>query len=395
MQATTQHVPSDVLSRAAVPRTIALSPIEQVFTGAGAYPVSFGFSFAAPLDAAVLQSSLAVTLRSFATLQCRLVEDGPRGVALRRDAAVGALRVSSAELDRAGMREAIVDGRIGSETARFTLSREGAGSRLTVSISHAVVDGFSFMQFMYAWARVARGLPLPPVVRERLEDGSSEGAVSAERVRADSGALWLEGRKRAEHVTLRSVRRRFSHDDLARERAEARASRGSNLTDNDLICAHLWQQFAPRDTSPDAEAFLTCPVDVRPLCPKLGRAHFGCAVTFATTALSARELASSHAADVAAQIRKAVGAVDAQRVLASLRTLAALRAQRGSGALDEVHLTHPERGLLVTNLTRLPLSGLDFGTGAPSELEPIVQLPRCVVLFSCPGGVEARVYLPA
>ena len=69
MQATTQHVPSDVLSRAAVARTIALSPIEQVFTGAGAYPVSFGFSFAAPLDAAVLQSSLAVALRSFPTLQ--------------------------------------------------------------------------------------------------------------------------------------------------------------------------------------------------------------------------------------------------------------------------------------------------------------------------------------
>jgi hypothetical protein len=78
-----------------------------------------------------------------------------------------------------------------------------------------------------------------------------------------------------------------------------------------------------------------------------------------------------------------------------MATLAGLREQHGSGAMDEVHLTHPEHGLLVTNLSRLPLQELDFGLGPPRSFEAAVQLPRCAVLCACPGGVEARVYLPA
>jgi hypothetical protein len=251
------------------------------------------------------------------------------------------------------------------------------------------------MQFMYAWARVARGLPLGPVTRHAGSEGVAEGRVSPELVRAASGMFWLEGRERARDVPLRAVRRQFRHDELARQRTEARATRGASLSDNDLVCAHLWREFAASSASPDAETFLTCPVDARPFCRQLGRTHFGCAITFASAALSRGQLERAHPVDVAARIRAAVGAVDEQRFWHSQRVLAALRAQRGAAALSEVHLTHPSYGLLVTNLTRLPLEGLDFGTGAPVDFEPIVQLPRCAVLFSVPGGVEARVYLPA
>jgi shikimate O-hydroxycinnamoyltransferase len=376
------------------PRALALSPIEQVFTGKGAYPITFAFSFAAPLDARALRDSLAQTLRSFPLLACRLADNGSRGIGLRSDPSAGALRVVDEPMTLDAVRAALVGGCIGSETARFTLAPERAGSRLTVSISHAVVDGFAFMQFMYAWARVARGSPLGPVTRHAGSEGFAEGRVSPELVRAAAGAFWLEGRERAEDVPLRTVRRQFRHDELARQRAEARTTHGTSLSDNDLVCAHLWREFAPAGASPDAETFLTCPVDARPFCRQLGRTHFGCAITFATAALRREQLERAHPADVAAHVRKAVGAVDEQRFWASQRTLAALSAQHGAAALSEVHLTHPSHGLLVTNLTRLPLEGLDFGTGAPLDFEPIVQLPRCAVLFSIPGGVEARVHLP-
>jgi len=249
------------------------------------------------------------------------------------------------------------------------------------------------MQFMYAWARVARGVPLTPVARARITEGLPAESVSPAQVRADVGAFWIDGQKRADHPPLRALRRRFSLDDLARERAAARSLRRFSLTDHDLICAHLWREFAPRQANDDAETFLTCPIDVRPLCPTLGRSHFGCAITFATAATPRSELERAPIADVAALVHAAVADVDEARVSASMRTLAALKAERGPSALADVHLTHPSRGLLVTNLTRLPLQGLDFGAGPPSEFEPTVQLPRCAVLFSCAGGVEARVYL--
>ncbi|MEY2931870.1 MAG: hypothetical protein RL033_2619, partial [Pseudomonadota bacterium] len=70
-------------SRASEPRTVTgdlieLSPIEQVFTGAGACPITFLFEFDRPLEAHALQASLAVALRGFPLLQARLIEDGPR-----------------------------------------------------------------------------------------------------------------------------------------------------------------------------------------------------------------------------------------------------------------------------------------------------------------------------
>jgi hypothetical protein len=120
----------------------------------------------------------------------------------------------------------------------------------------------------------------------------------------------------------------------------------------------------------------------------------GCAITFATAALPIASLRQLPLAELALTIRKAVGAVTEERVSASMSTLAALREQQGPSVLDEIHLTHPARGLLVTNLSRLPLQELDFGAGPPRSFEASVQLPRCAVLCACPDGVEARVYLP-
>lgn len=388
--------------RASAPRTVArdlieLSPIEQVFTGAGACPITFLFEFDRPLDAQALQASLAGALRGFPLLQARLIEDGPRGVALQPDPALGALHVCSEAASAAEVAAALAPLALqsGCETARFTLVQRGAGCTLAASMSHAVVDGFAFVSFLYHWARGARDLPGIAPSRQPIAPSAPPGPVTAERVLADCGAFWLAGHKRSVAAELRLECRRFRHDELTRERAQIRASHGANVSDNDLIAAHLWREFAPRLGSAEAEAYLTCPVDARPLCRALGRFHMGCAITFATAALPIASLQQLPLAELALTIRRAVGAVTEERVSASMSTLAALREQQGPGVLDEIHLTHPARGLLVTNLSRLPLQELDFGAGPPRSFEASVQLPRCAVLCAYPDGVEARVYLPA
>jgi shikimate O-hydroxycinnamoyltransferase len=283
----------------------------------------------------------------------------------------------------------------GSEAARFTLVQGTAGCRLAASMSHAVVDGFSFVSFLCSWARLARGLPGLPVSRQRIVPVPCAEPVTPERVLADCGAFWRPGHKRSMASGLELHTRRFSFEQLAGERARVREARGVSVSDNDLIAAQLWREFGAAAAGADGDSNLTCPVDARPLCRQLGRAHLGCAITFATAALPVARVRDASLAELALGIRKAVSAVDEARVNASMSTFAGLCAQRGPGALDEVHLTHPERGLLVTNLSRLPLQELDFGAGPPRTFDAGVQLPRCAVLCACPGGVEARVYLPA
>ncbi|MEY4547474.1 MAG: hypothetical protein RL685_3669, partial [Pseudomonadota bacterium] len=363
-------------SRASEPRTVAselieLSPIEQVFTGAGACPITFLFEFDRPLDAQALQASLAGALRGFPLLQARLIEDGPRGVALQPDAALGALHVCSEAASEAEVAAALAPLALqsGCETARFTLVQRATGCTLAASMSHAVVDGFAFVSFLYHWARSARGLPGIALSRQSIAPSIRPEPVTAERVLADCGAFWLPGQKRSVAAELRLECRRFRHDELALERAQIRATHGANVSDNDLIAAHLWREFGPRLSSVEAEAYLTCPVDARPLCRALGRSHMGCAITFATAALPIASLQQLPLAELALTIRKAVGAVTEERVSASMSTLAALREQQGPGVLDEIHLTHPARGLLVTNLSRLPLQELDFGAGQPRSFE--------------------------
>lgn len=376
---------------------LELSPVEQVFTGAGACPITFVFEFSEVLPRALLSTSLAQALRTFPLLQARLFDDGPRGVALVPDASVGSLEVCSEAEGPARVAAALapLDLHIGSETSRFTLVEGASGCRLAASMSHAVVDGFAFVSFLCSWARIARGLPGLPVSRQRIAPEACTGPVTPERVFADCGAFWQPGHKRSVASGLTLHRRHFSFEQLASERARVRETHGVSVSDNDLIAAQLWREFGADGPGANGDAYLTCPVDARPLCRPLGRSHLGCAITFATAALPVRRLHDGSLAELALAIRKAVGAVDEARVSASMATLAGLREQHGSGALDEVHLTHPERGLLVTNLSRMPLQELDFGAGPARSFEAGVQLPRCAVLCASPGGVEARVYLPA
>ncbi len=59
--------------------------------------------------------------------------------------------------------------------------------------------------------------------------------------------------------------------------------------------------------------------------------------------------------------------------------------------MEKVHLRHPQHGLIVTNLTRLPLRDIDFGSGAPADFRAYAEVRGSAAILRAKEGVEVLV----
>jgi hypothetical protein len=276
---------------------------------------------------------------------------------------------------------------VGADIARFSLVRSPSGDVVAASISHAAVDGFSFFHFMASWARMCRGERIMPPSHDRtvlpgMLTGSAHEAGGLER----ASGLFM-GTPRSSALPERKDRFVIASSELKSTADEARRQAGTTLTDNDVLVAMLWQ----RACGGEEPSFATCPVDFRRILPGFPRMYCGCALAFAT-ALSPQG-GQPGIASLAVAIRDAIAAVKSDRVLLSLRALEQYRIEHGLEAMECLHLRHPSRGLIVTNLTRMPISDVDFGAGAPSGFVPYVEQSGGAAILPAADGVEI-IYAP-
>lgn len=265
---------------------------------------------------------------------------------------------------------------LGARTIEARLTRGPSGCTLGVTMSHAVVDGFSFFAFLRAWSRAAAGhaaLP-PPSDRAVFSAGAAPAQDPAELFRR-TGFTWLPGRERA------PVPRAFGAP-VALDAIEP--ARGLSL--NDLICATLVRRLGPELAGADDLA-LVMPVDCRRLLAGVPNNYFGNAVRCAPLVLSRPELAAS-VPEIAGRVQAAVKTANDE---AGARD--ALACLEAFDAWDELHLVHPDAGLLVTNVSRLPFGMIDFGAGPPSRAFLPAMEPRTAVIQQRDDGIDVS-FLP-
>ena len=58
-----------------------------------------------------------------------------------------------------------------------------------------------------------------------------------------------------------------------------------------------------------------------------------------------------------------------------------LRRQQGLAAFERLHVVHPPAGLLVTNLSRLPVREIVFDAGPPVAFDILAPAERCAVVL--------------
>jgi shikimate O-hydroxycinnamoyltransferase len=386
--------------------TIPLSPIDLVFTGAGAYPLEFVFAYACPLDVDRLAESLARTLELFPPATSRLVRLSGQSYGLlpSREGCAFEVTTSTAAFADEGARYGFlspVDTAEGEPLTRIKLSRTPEGPVLGVSMSHAVVDGFSFFYFLSSWARVFHGRPVPPPSHRRELLMPTPAPLGPPLRPADvldgCGLFWGEERPAIQRDRLRWHRQVLSRSELSALLAKAQEECGVRLSHNDVIAAWLWQSHLPgwAEGAGDATAYVNCPVDARRLLPGFPTTYFGCAVVLATAEVERERLPQASLGELALRVRRAVAAVDAEGMRRSLATIDRLRQQEGLRALEQCHVVHPRCGLLVTNLSRLPAREIEFDGGPPVAFDILTPAERCAVVLPAVDGVDVRICLPA
>ena len=380
-----------------------LSPIDYTFLGESAYPIEFLFKFQGRLDCEAMRRSLERVLADFPPVASLLKKTGSSTFAFETSPHACPFTVVETEADPDLQGPAAYDlldpvsTVAGQPLARFELTLGPVLSVLGVSLSHAIVDGYSCFYFLSAWAAACRGESYRSPVHERsllTPADLPEMDLSEEAIREGTGWSLAGERNAPARESLCWTRLVFSNETLKADAAQASDATGMRISVNDALVVRLWKRFAFEWPGSGERRFLSIPVDFRRVYPEIDLRYFGNAVRGVTLSRTRSELESESCAGLAAAVHRAVASVKADTVLHSLRQLEALRRAEGPEALSRLHVAHPEAGLLVTNLSRVPVARLDFGSGAPSDYRIMTPAPRTAAVLPLQDGCAVDVCPP-
>jgi shikimate O-hydroxycinnamoyltransferase len=384
---------------------LPLSPIDHIFTGRGSYPIEFIFRYGGRLDGSAMRRSLESALAGFPVLRSVLVRDTDHSFAF--ETSPEGVRFTECESpedpDDPAHHHRFIDPVStveGEPLMRILLNHSSRGSVLGVSISHALADGFSYFHFLTAWSAAFHHQPYPNPVHSRellipsfADPGPKLGPEETLRL---SGLFLEELRNPAPREELTWANEVFPQTRLNRMLEEAQKHCSQRLSHNDVLTAWLWQKYTLQWGATDGGdlSYISCPVDFRRIVENFPKTYFGNAVALATTSANFSGLEQADLGVLALKVRNAVAGINAERVRESMLCLEQLRRQHGTGVCERLHVCHPHRGLLVTNLSRLPVPQISFNAGPPAYFAILTQARRGAVVLPHPEGVEVRVCCP-
>jgi len=385
--------------------TMPLTPVDYIFTGAGSQPITFAFHYAQSLNPAILQKSLNETLEHFPLLRSRLqrIPDDTFQFQIGKDGLIFEVTESDTAFKKSTEINQFISpvkSVVGEPLTGIRLTQTPNGSVLAVSISHALVDGYSYFHFLSSWARLCRGERFLPPFPERsilLEKlASRQDSIGAGEVLDSGGLFYGERRPELKAGGVKDERFFISNQTIKSHLEEARRTHKISLTENDIIAALLWKKYIPlwnRD-SENGKSYMTLPFDFRRVLSGFPKNYFGCALCFATASSDFGKLAEATVSDLAVLVRNSVGKIKDNFIYQSLGTFDSLRRKHGLAAMEEVHLRHPHRGMIVTNLTRMPIADVDFGLGPPAGYLVYAEVTGSAALLPAQGGIEVLVVHP-
>ena len=193
---------------------VRLSPTDHVFTGIGSYAIEFAFAYQDKIDPIPLQASLDRTLDTFWPLRSKLarIDEHTFGFLPADDGLI--FRTSRSPKDFQDTDDVArfvdsVESVEGEPLTRITLTQTPRGSVLGLSISHALVDGFSLFHFLASWSRVFQGQRILNPTCERAlapEVVAQQSSVTPDDLLSRCGLFWAGKRQPVSRERLREER---------------------------------------------------------------------------------------------------------------------------------------------------------------------------------------------
>jgi NRPS condensation-like uncharacterized protein len=377
-------------------QNIPLSPVDYIFTDAGSQPITFGFYYLENQDENILKQSLQEALKHFIVLKSRLerISDTDFVFDICEDGLTFEVHYHDTDFNREDNITKYISPVNSTEDnplTKITLTHTSKGSVLAVSISHALVDGFSYFHFLMSWIRISKGERfIPPYIDRDLFSGiiqKSEKEITKDELLNNCGLFYS---KKREDTETQANERFFIPTKKIKAISELARSKNMLLTENDVITGMLWKKYFTdwSINGSNPETYLSFPFDFRRVLNRFPKNYFGCAITFGTAKLSLRELSEMPEENIAQIVKNSVSKIKNNYISQSISTLENFRQQKGTGEFEKLHLRHPENGIIITNISRLPIRDLDFGNGAPTDVLTYAEVLRSAAILPAEGGVE-------
>ena len=153
---------------------------------------------------------------------------------------------------------------------------------------------------------------------------------------------------------------------LIREVAE---SKNVRISTNDVLSAMAVKKLSGVQKEFEGEFVeLTIPIDVRRQVKEYGRRFFGNGIMLHKMMLKKENIENLPTEEIAVQIRKSMPSVSKQSYVDYLTMLEEIISE---GKTEKFRPFDPTSGYLVTNISRLPIDRLNFGTGPPDLIYPL------------------------
>jgi hypothetical protein len=248
---------------------------------------------------------------------------------------------------------------------------------LVSKMNHVAGDGFSYFFFLSALAALTRASFFPfksPLIKVLFKPVHRRTGLREFDLGEGGPGPIVQG----EPLTIESVEIP-KHDVQALVR-EAAASESLRLSSNDILSAMAIRKLAGIRGHQEGAGFsLTIPIDVRGQVKDYGRRFFGNGLMLHTMDPAGFPLADLTMKETAVRIRKSLPRVSRESYIGYLIELERMASEK---RWPEFRPYDPDKGCLVTNLSKLPAERLDFGTGGPQAAVPLTVEKNSVAVLS-------------
>lgn len=239
------------------------------------------------------------------------------------------------------------------------------GTLLIPKMNHLVGDGYSFFYLLSALAAVtknSRSLLKRSVMRRLFRPMHQRTALREFHFSMKNLRPIESSDFQTEHVEV-------PKKEIETSLREVTAEETGRMSANDLLSAKAVKRILTKTGASIGDTYsLTVPIDVRKAVKSYGQSFFGNGLLLHAISFATRELVEMSDREAAHAIRESMPKISQELYEEYLRRIESWIEEGRSELLGPYD---PETGCLVTNLTKLPVTRLDFGTGMPDHVFPL------------------------
>jgi len=251
------------------------------------------------------------------------------------------------------------------------------GTVLFPKLNHLAGDGYSYFYFLSVLAELSQGSGVP--FKKRLilylSKPHHKRTVLKEFQFNEADLKPLQNQ---EQLTIKFEE--ISTTTVKKMIRDVASNLKQQVSTNDILSAIIVQKLVTNERDFFGDHFqLTIPIDVRRYVKEYGAKFFGNGIMLDVVNFKTKDIDKLNIQDIAITIRESMPAITKEIFIQFLDSLEAIIAER---QYHKLRPFDPQRGCLVTNLSKLPANKLNFGTGNPDFIFPLTIEKNSAAILS-------------